>query len=194
MTPDDTRTMRQRMLAGVLYQADDPELVGLRRRATRLCAAHAAAPPEDDDGRAAILAELFGSLGPGAEVTPPFRCDYGVHLSVGERFYANFGCVILDCAAVTIGNRVLLGPNVHLYAATHPLDVATRAAGWESAAPITIGDDVWIGGGAIVCPGVTIGAGTVVGAGSVVTRDVPPGVIAAGNPCRVLKPAPGTPT
>ncbi|MFH5803585.1 sugar O-acetyltransferase [Alienimonas sp. DA493] len=186
-------SMRQRMLAGEPYRADDPELVALRRRATRLCAAHAAAAPEDDAGRTAILAELFGSLGPGAEVTAPFRCDYGAHVTAGERFYANFGCVILDVAPVRIGDRVLLGPNVQIYTATHPLDAAERATGWESGAPVTIGDDVWIGGGAIVLPGVTIGDGAVIGAGSVVTKDLPAGVIAAGNPCRVLKPAPGGP-
>ncbi|QDT15912.1 sugar O-acetyltransferase [Alienimonas californiensis] len=188
---DAPRSMRQRMLAGELYLANDAELVALRQRATRLCAAHAATDPADASGRTAILADLFGSLGPGAEVTPPFRCDYGAHVTVGERFYANFGCVILDCAAVTIGDRVLLGPGVQIYAATHPLDVKTRSEGWESAAPVTIGDDVWIGGGAILCPGVTIGDRAVIGAGSVVTRDVPAGVIAAGNPCRVLRPAPG---
>ena len=181
------RTQRDRMLAGEPYRADDPELVALRRRAVRLCAAHAAADPGDDAARAAALGELFGSLGAGAEVTPPFRCDYGAQIHAGERFYANFGCVILDCAAVTIGDRVLLGPGVQIYAATHPLDPAERAAGWESAKPVTIGDDVWIGGAAILCPGVTVGAGSVIGAGSVVTKDVPPGVVAAGNPCRVLR-------
>ena len=183
--PDAGRSQRDRMRAGEPYRADDPELAALRRRAARLCDAHAAAEPGD---RAAALADLFCAVGPGADVTPPFWCDYGSQIIVGERFYANFGCVILDCAAVTIGDRVLFGPGVQVYAATHPLDPAGRAAGWESAKPVTVGDDVWVGGGAILLPGVTVGAGSVIGAGSVVTRDVPPGVVAAGNPCRVLRP------
>ena len=187
-TPPAGRPHRDRMRAGEPYRADDPELVALRRRAAALCDALNAAEP---DGRAAVVGELFAAVGAGVEITPPLRCDYGGNISVGERFYANFGCVILDCAAVTIGDRVLFGPGVQVYAATHPPDPAERAAGWESAKPVTVGDDVWVGGGAILLPGVTVGAGSVIGAGAVVTRDVPPGVVAAGNPCRVLRPVSG---
>ncbi len=118
---------------------------------------------------------------------PPFYCDYGAHIVVGDRFFANYGCVVLDCNEVRVGDGVLFGPQVQVYTATHPLDPADRRAGWEMARPIVIEDDVWIGGGAILCPGVRIGSGATVGAGSVVTRDVPPGVLAAGNPCRVVR-------
>ena len=183
-------TVRDAMLAGEPYRADDPELVAARRRARGLLARFNAVDPladDEADRRAELLRELFGAVGPGVDVTPPFFCDYGTQIRVGERFYANAGCVILDCAAVSIGDRVLLGPGVQIYAATHPLDPAERAAGWESAKPVTIGDDVWVGGGAILLPGVTVGAGSVIGAGSVVTRDVPPGTVAAGNPCRALR-------
>ena len=121
-------------------------------------------------------------------IEPPFRCDYGFHIFLGSGFYANYDCIILDVCPVTIGERVLLGPRVGIYTAAHPLDAAVRATGAEYGAPVTIGDDVWVGGNAVICPGVTIGTGSVIGAGSVVTRDIPPGVVAAGNPCRVLRP------
>ena len=163
----------EQMVAGRLYDAADPELVAARARARELLAA----------GR---FEQLFASIGRDAVVEPPFHCDYGFNISVGERFYANAGCVFLDCALIAIGDRVLLGPAVQLYAATHPVDVETRRRGLEFALPITIGDDVWIGGGAIVLPGVTIGDGAVVGAGSVVTKDVPANAVVAGNPCRPL--------
>lgn len=175
------------MLAGELYVAADPELVAMRRRARRLTRAFNATTEEEPDERLRILRELFGAVGPRAEVEPPFRCDYGSHVFVGDNFYANFGCVILDCAAVRIGRNVMFAPNVQLFAATHPIVAAERIAGPELARPITIGDNVWVGGGAIVCPGVTIGDNAVIGAGSVVTRDVPANVVAAGNPCRVIR-------
>lgn len=179
--------MRQRMLAGELYTAADRELAEMNARAQRLLQAFNTSSFDEGDSRRAILSELLGAVGRGSEIKQPFYCDYGVHIFVGERFFANYDCVFLDCAHITIGDRVLLAPKVQLYTATHPLDPQVRAKDWEMAYPITIGDDVWIGGGAIICPRVTIGSGTTIGAGSVVTRDIPPGVFAAGNPCRVIR-------
>jgi maltose O-acetyltransferase len=164
----------EQMVGGELYDASDPELVAARARARELLAA----------GR---FAQLFAAMGREAVVEPPFHCDYGFNITVGERFYANCGCVFLDCAPITIGDRVLLGPSVHLYAATHPVDAATRRRGLEYALPITIGDDVWIGGGAIILPGVTVGDRAVIGAGSVVVKDVPRDVVAVGNPCHRVR-------
>ena len=181
------RSMRERMLAGEPYLASDPELVRMRARAQRLLHAFNGSGPDEAERRRTLLADLFGAVGAEAEVMPPFYCDYGAHVAVGDRFFANYGCVILDCHEVRIGDGVLFGPKVQVYTATHPLDPAERRAGWEMARPIAIGDDVWIGGGAILCPGVRVGAGSTIGAGSVVTRDVPPGVLAAGNPCRVVR-------
>ena len=186
-TPPPERTMRERMLAGDLYLALDPELGRMHARARRLLHAFNGSAPEEDERRRALLADLLGAVGDDVEVRPPFYCDYGVHISVGDRFFANYDCVVLDCNEVRIGSGVLFGPKVQVYTATHPLDPAARRDGWEMAYPITIGDDVWVGGGAILCPGVTIGAGSTVGAGSVVTRDVPAGVFAAGTPCRVIR-------
>lgn len=179
--------MRQRMLAGELYIAADPELAEMNARAQRLLQTFNGSSVEEGDARRAILADLFGAIGPGSEVKQPFYCDYGMHIFAGAGLFANYDCVFLDCAPITIGDRVLMGPKVQLYTATHPFDAEVRAKGWEMAYPITIGDDVWIGGGAIICPRVTIGSGTTIGAGSVVTRDLPAGVFAAGNPCRVIR-------
>jgi maltose O-acetyltransferase len=172
---------RERMLAGELYEPADAELTGLRRRARELLARFNASPEPE------MLRELFGRIGEDAVIEPPFHCDYGENIAVGARVYANAGCVFLDCAAITFGDRVLLGPGVHVYAATHPLDAETRRRGLELAAPVTIGDDVWIGGAAVVLPGVSIGDCAVIGAGSVVTHDVPADVVAAGNPCRPVR-------
>lgn len=183
------RSERDKMLSGDLYLASDPELAESRRRARRLCRLYNASTEQETELRLRLLADLFASIGPGAEIEPDFRCDYGWNIRAGSKLFMNFGCVVLDCAPVTIGDRVLMGPGVHIYAATHPTDPQVRATGLESAAPVTIGDDVWIGGAAIICPGVTIGSGSVIGAGSVVTRDIPAGMIALGNPCRVLRPA-----
>lgn len=175
------------MLAGQLYDASDPELVAERLRARALCQRLAAldpAAPEDEP--AGLLAELFGAP-TDVYVTPPFYCDYGRNIELGQGVYFNFNCVILDVAKVTIGDRVLFGPAVQLYTATHPMSARERRRGLELGRPIVVGSDVWVGGGAIVCPGVTIGQGAVIGAGSVVTRDVPAGVFAAANPCRVVR-------
>jgi maltose O-acetyltransferase len=166
---------------GELYDPSLPELQAGRTRARELLTRYNSTPQE------ALLAELFGAAPPGTVVEPPFHCDYGSNIAVGVRFYANADCVFLDCAPITIGDHVLLGPGVHLYAATHPLHPQTRRQGLEYALPIVVGDDVWLGGGTIVLAGVTIGDRSVIGAGSVVTRDVPADVVAAGNPCRVLR-------
>lgn len=179
-------TERERMLAGELYDAGDPELVAMRKRARRLTRAFNGTTEDEEERRAEILRELFGAVG-SVTIEPPFYCDYGSQIRVGTGVFMNFDCVILDCAAVEIGDRVMFGPGVHIYTATHPLPAAERVKGPELAAPIRIGENVWIGGGAILCPGVTIGANTVVGAGSVVTKDLPAGVFAAGNPCRVIR-------
>jgi maltose O-acetyltransferase len=164
-----------------LYDPMQPELVEARQRARKLLARFNATAEEQ------LLRELLVRVGAEPFVEPPFFCDYGSNTSVGDRFYANTGCVFLDSAPVTIGDRVLFGPAVQLLAATHPLEAELRAQGLEYAEPISIGDDVWLGGGAIVLPGVTIGDRAVVGAGSVVTRDVPADVVVAGNPARVIR-------
>jgi maltose O-acetyltransferase len=185
--PGDGRTQRERMIAGDLYLADDPELERELRRAASLAKRYNGTAPGDDEGRRAILAELLGSVGEGTVIRPPLHCDYGRHLHVGAGTFVNFGLVALDVAPIRIGDDVQIGPNVQLLTATHPVDPALRRAKWESAEPIEIGDNAWLGGGVIVCPGVTIGADTVVGAGAVVTRDLPAGVVAVGNPARVLR-------
>ena len=175
------------MLRGKLYLASDPELLAARIRARRLCQRLSSADPEARDERQALLASLLGAVGVGAEIESPFFCDYGAQITLGAGVFVNMNCVFLDCAAITLGAQTQLGPAVQLYTATHPLDAAARVAGPELARPISIGARVWIGGGTIVLPGVTIGDDTVVGAGSVVTRDLPPGVVAVGNPCRVVR-------
>jgi maltose O-acetyltransferase len=182
-----TSTMRERMLAGELYIADDPEIGAELARAQQLTHRLNHTDPTDRDTVRALFTELLGEYGEGAEIRPPFRCDYGHQTRFGARSFANFGLVVLDVAAVTIGEDVQIGPNVQLLTATHPLDPGPRRDKWEAAQPITIGDNVWLGGGVIVCPGVTIGADTVVGAGSVVTRDLPAGVVAVGSPARVVR-------
>lgn len=180
-------TEREKMLAGELYLANDPALVEGRRRSRRLCHAFNAAPPDDDPGRLALLHRLFGALGPGGYVEPPFHCDYGSQIYVGARLYMNFDCVVLDCARVDIGDDVMFAPGVHVYTATHPLDPVERISGREFARPVRIGSRVWLGGRVVVLPGVTIGDDTVVASGSVVSRDLPPRVLAAGQPARVLR-------
>ena len=175
------------MVAGELYRASDPELVRERARARGLLGRYNATAPEDADERRALLEELLGRAGEDVWIEPPFRCDYGWNVSLGDGAYLNFDCVILDCAPVVIGALAKLGPGVKLCAATHPVDPAERAGGLEYALPIAIGRNVWIGAGAIVGPNVTIGENSVVGAGSVVLRDLPANVVAAGSPCRVLR-------
>ena len=169
------------MLAGALYDADDPELVADRARCEQLMRRY------NTDGDEAVLRELLGAIGSDSEIRPPFFCDYGWNITLGAGVFLNFNCVILDVVPVTIGDRVQIASAVQILAADHPRDAATRATGLENGRPIVIEDDAWIGGGSILCPGVTVGRGSVVGAGSVVTRDIPAGVIAVGNPCRVLR-------
>ena len=181
-------TEREKMLAGRLYRADDPELVAMHRRARELVQRFNALPAAADEARRALLGQLLGAHGETLFVEPPFHCDYGCFIRVGENFYANCGLTVLDCAPVQIGRDVLIGPHVSLFAAGHPVDPGLRQDGVEYAFPITIGDGVWLGGNTVVNPGVTIGEHTVVGSGSVVTKDLPAGVVAAGNPCRVLRP------
>lgn len=178
---------RDKMLAGELYLAADPELVALRRHARRLVREFNATTEDEPERRSELLQTLFGFVGGPIEIEPTFRCDYGSNIRVGSGFYMNFGGVILDCAAVDIGDQVQCGPGVHIYAATHPLLARERIQGPELARPVKIGHRVWLGGGVIVCPGVTIGDDTTIGAGSVVTRDIPEGVLAAGNPCRIIR-------
>jgi len=181
------RTEKEKMLAGDLYLASDPELTALRLRARRLLRAFNDAAPEDDALRRSVLEQLLGAVGPQVRIEPPFFCDYGAQLILGARVYFNTQCVVLDCNRVVVGDDTSFGPGVHLYAATHPLDAAERRQGPERALPIAIGAVCWIGGGSIVLAGVTIGEGTTVGAGSVVNRDLPAHVLAVGNPCRVVR-------
>lgn len=179
------------MLANEPYWANDPELVELRLAAAQHLHRFDRSAPQDSEARAQIVTDLLGAVGPGCEIYPPFHCDYGKHIKAGKNLYINVNCTILDCNRVTIGDDVLIAPNVQIYTAYHPIDPAVRLTGVEMAAPITIGHNVWLGGGAIVCPGVTIGDNTTIGAGSVVTKSMPSNVVAVGNPCRVIRAVPG---
>lgn len=189
-------TQRDLMLAGALYDASDPDLARRRARARDLTARFNASPHDDpSEGRVpnpasqrqTLLRALLGRCGERVWIEPPFYCAYGENIELGDNVFLNFGCVMLDCAAIKLGSNVQVGPYVQFYAAYHPLIAAERIKGPERAAPITVGDNVWIGGGVILCPGVTIGANTTIGAGSVVTKKMPAGVLAVGNPCRVMR-------
>lgn len=177
-------TELEKMLAGLPYDPRDPALAEARRLARVRLRAFNAGPGA---GGEAPLRELIPHAGANLVIEPPFFCDYGGHLFLGDDVYFNFNCVVLDVCPVRIGSRTMFGPAVQVYAATHPLDPRARAGGLESGKPVEIGEDVWVGGGSVILPGVRIGARAVIGAGSVVTRDVPEGVLAAGNPCRVLR-------
>jgi len=179
--------MRERMLAGDLYIADAPEIGEQSAAALDLMAAYNATSVRQGPLRRKLLEQLLGAIGEDTEIRPPLYVDYGTHLRIGARCFANFGLVALDVAAITIGDDVQIGPNVQLLTPTHPVEPEPRREKWEAAQPIVIGDNVWLGGGAIVLPGVTIGENTVVGAGSVVTRDLPANVVAVGNPARVVR-------
>lgn len=185
--PDPARTEREKMLAGALYSPLDPTLVAARSHARTLLHRYNTTP-EDPAVRRVLLETLLGSVGAGVEIVPPFHCDYGAHLHLGDKVFFNANSVVLDVCDVRIGSGTLVGPGVQFYAATHPTDPAVRRQGLEAGAPITVGENVWIGGGAILLAGVTVGDDSVIGAGSVVTRSMPPSVLAAGNPCRVIRP------
>ena len=180
------RSEKEKMLAGELYDPLDPELVRARDRARDLCQELNATRENEQEVRRRILTELFGKGGESVWMQPPFFCDYGSNILLGERGFFNFNCVVLDVCAVKIGAFTLFGPAVQIYTATHPLNAELRRR-QEYAKPVEIGSDVWIGGGAVLCPGARIGSKAVIGAGSVVTRDIPDGVLAAGTPCRVIR-------
>ena len=179
-------TEREKMLAGELYDPLDPELVRARDRARDLCQDLNATREGQVEERRRILRALFGAGGDDVWMQPPFFCDYGANIFLGKKCFFNFNCVVLDVCRVTIGDYTLFGPAVQIYTATHPLNAELRRK-QEYGKPIEIGSDVWVGGGVIICPGVKIGSRTVLGAGSVVTRDIPDGVFAAGNPCKVIR-------
>ena len=182
-------TQWEKMISGQNYDAQDPELDALRRRAEALCHQLSLLSPHQEEQRQVLLRELLGAAGKDLSIRPGFWCDYGSNITVGDCFYANYNLVILDCAPVRFGSHVFVGPNCGFYTAGHPMLVPTRRQGVEFAKPITVGDDVWFGGNVTVLPGVTIGDGAVIAAGSVVTRDIPAGMLAAGCPCRPIRPA-----
>jgi maltose O-acetyltransferase len=179
-------TERQKMLAGELYDPLDPELVAGRDRARDLCQTLNATREAEQQARRQILGELFGKGGDSVWMQPPFYCDYGSNIELGTRVFFNFNCIVLDVCLVKIGDYTLFGPAVQILTPMHPLDAALRRV-QEFGKPVEIGSDVWVGGGALILPGVRIGSRAVIGAGSVVTRDIPDGVFAAGNPCRVIR-------
>ncbi|MGW6212269.1 sugar O-acetyltransferase [Streptomyces sp. NPDC055109] len=184
---DDPRSNLKRMLAGDLYIADDPEIAKRQQRAMRLAARYQAAYLEDAVGSRPILAELLGSVGEEVDLRPPLYVDYGSNITIGARTFVNYSLTALDVAPIIIGDDCQLGPNVQLLTPTHPLEPQPRRDKLEAARPITIGNNVWLGGGVIVCPGVTIGDNSVIGAGAVVTRDIPADVVAVGNPARPVR-------
>lgn len=180
-------TEKEKMLAGKPYQAGDKVLVQERLRAKEITFAINNLPVGDNDRRIELIRSLLGKIGTNSNIELPFRCDYGYNIEVGDNFYANYNCTILDCAKVKIGDNVFFAPNVSLFTAGHPIDAQKRNEGWEYAFPISIGDNVWIGGNTVVNPGVKIGSGAVIGAGSVVTKDIAANTIAFGNPCKVYR-------
>lgn len=184
---EDSRSQRERMLAGDHYIANDPELAADSLRALALSAQYNASAADNPQQRRRLLTELLGSVGPDTEIRPPLYCDYGYQICIGSRTFVNFGLMALDVAKITIGDDVQIGPNVQLLTPTHPVEAGPRRAKWEAARPITIGDNVWLGGGVIVLPGITIRENTVVGAGAVVTTDLPANVVAVGNPARIVR-------
>jgi len=180
------KTERQKMLAGELYDPMNPELVAARARARDLCQDLNATREAEQEKRREILHQLFGAGGDSVWMQPPFFCDYGSNITLGERVFFNFNCVVLDVCPVRIGSFTLFGPAVQIYTPMHPLDAEARR-GKEFGKPVEIGSDVWVGGAALILPGVRVGSRSIIGAGSVVTRDIPEGVLAAGNPCRVIR-------
>jgi maltose O-acetyltransferase len=182
------KSEKEKMIAGEMYDPLDKQLVEDRIRTRLLIKALNDTREDDTAQRSRIIKELLPDAAPDLWLQPPFYCDYGYNMKIGERVFFNFNCVVLDVAPVVIGSRTMFGPNVQVYAATHPLDHMERSSGREYAKPVVIGEDVWIGGSAVICPGITIGDRSIIGAGSVVTKDIPADVIAAGNPCKVIRP------
>lgn len=178
---------KENMLAGLFYNASDPELAQARQEARRLLWQYNATDPADQAKRTELAGALFGKAGKNLNIEPPFFCDYGSQIYFGDNVFVNFNCVILDCAKVEIGGGTQIGPAAQIYTATHPLDPKARADGKEFAAPVRIGKNVWIGGGAVILPGITVGDGAVIGAGAVVTKDVAAYAVAVGNPARVIR-------
>ncbi len=183
----DPRTNLERMAAGDFYVADDPELARRQQRAVQLAARYQAAYVEDADAAQPVLAELLGSVSEQTHVRPPLHVDYGSNVTIGARTFVNYNLTALDAAAITIGEDCQVGPGVQLLTPTHPLEPQPRRDKWEAARPVTIGDNAWLGGGAIVLPGVTIGDNSVIGAGAVVVKDVPADVVAIGNPAQPVR-------
>ncbi len=178
---------REKMRQGERYDPEDPDLVADRAHAREITDEYNRTSPTAHDRRTALLEELLGTFADGGHVEPPFRCDYGYNIHVGPNFYANFDCVLLDVCRISIGRNCLLGPGVHIYTATHPRDPEERAEGLEYGKPVVVGDDVWIGGRAVLNPGVTVGDNSIVGSGAVVTTDVPDDVVVRGNPATVVR-------
>ena len=181
------KSEKEKMLRGELYDATDPQLTKERRKARLLFKQFNDTGDDETELRLQILKQLIGKAGDGLWIEPPFYCDYGSNIQVGDKVFFNFNCVVLDVMPVIIGSHVLFGPNIQIYTATHPLDWQERASGLEYAKPITIRSHVWIGGSTVICPGVSIGERSVIGAGAVVTKDIPADVFAAGNPCKVIR-------
>lgn len=182
-----TLSEKEKMLAGELYRSTDRDLQTAMAAAQRHLRLLNAIPNEDGERRFAALETLLGHIGNGTQIKSPFACDYGFNISIGRNGFVNYGCVLLDCNLISIGEDAQIGPGVHIYTAFHPVDAEVRRQGLEAAKPVTIGHNVWLGGSCIICPGVTIGDNTVIGAGSVVVRDVPANRVAVGNPCRVVR-------
>ena len=180
-------TEKEKMIKGEMYFSADEVLVNERNRARILTRDFNNTTEDELDKRAEILKELLGKIGKNIYIEPNFRCDYGYNIYVGENFYANFDCLLLDVCPIKIGNNAMLAPGVHIYTATHPLNPTERNSGYEYGKPVNIGDNVWIGGRAVICPGVTIGNNVVVAAGAVVTKDIPSNVVVGGNPAKVIK-------
>ncbi len=181
------KTEKEKMLAGELYDAHDPELASDRKNARVLFKQFNDSNEDEKLEREQIIKALIPFSGANLWIEPPFYCDYGKNITIGDDVFFNFNCVVLDVAKVTIGSRTLFGPNVQIYTATHPIGATLRASGLESGQDINIGNDVWVGGSAVICPGVTIGDRAVIGAGSVVIKDIPADVIAGGNPCKIIR-------
>lgn len=180
-------TEKEKMLAGELYKSWDNELIVERSRAKQLVNSLNQTKETEDHYRKQLIQDLFGTIEGEMGLEPPFYCDYGYNIHIGDGFFANHNCIFLDVCEIRIGRRVLIGPNVQLYTATHPMDRETRASGLESGRPIKIGNDVWIGGSAVINPGVSVGDNVVIGAGAVVTKDVPSNVFIGGNPAKIIR-------